>query len=438
MTAMRQTAVDIVRRLKDADHESYLVGGCVRDELRGVPPCDFDIATSARPDEVEALFSHTIGVGKQFGVMLVVEQGGQYEVATFRADAEYPDGRRPTSVTFCTARADAERRDFTVNGLFLDPLTGDLHDWVGGQADLEAKCLRTIGNPTERFGEDHLRLLRAVRFAAQLDFEIEPETFAALKADAAKIQRVSAERIRDELLKLFRPPHAARGLDLLRDSGLLAQVLPEMVDTIGSEQSPEFHPEGDVYNHIRLMLESMNNDAPAELPWTILLHDIAKPATAAVGEDGRIHNYGHDKLGAKMAGVILERLRFPRKQIDAIVFTVLKHMNLAAAPKMRKAKLRRMLLRPTFALELEQHRIDCLGSHRKSDIYDFLCAEQAALADQPALIEPLVKGADLIELGIKPGPKMGKLLNEIRDQQLDEAFTTRAEALAWAKEKTAQ
>jgi poly(A) polymerase len=210
------------------------------------------------------------------------------------------------------------------------------------------------------------------------------------------------------------------------------------VDTIGSEQSPEFHPEGDVYNHIRLMLESMNNDAPAELPWTILLHDIAKPATAAVGEDGRIHNYGHDKLGAKMAGVILERLRFPRKQIDAIVFTVLKHMNLAAAPKMRKAKLRRMLLRPTFALELEQHRIDCLGSHRKSDIYDFLCAEQAALADQPALIEPLVKGADLIELGIKPGPKMGKLLNEIRDQQLDEAFTTRAEALAWAKEKTAQ
>jgi len=438
MNDKRQTAVDIVRRLKDAGHESYLVGGCVRDELRGVTPCDFDIATSARPDEVEALFSHTIGVGKQFGVMLVVEQGGQYEVATFRADAEYPDGRRPTSVTFCTARADAERRDFTVNGLFLDPLTGDLHDWVGGQADLEAKCLRTIGNPTERFGEDHLRLLRAVRFAAQLDFEIEPETFAALKADAAKIQRVSAERIRDELLKLFRPPHAARGLDLLRDSGLLAQVLPEMVDTIGSEQSPEFHPEGDVYNHIRLMLESMNNDAPAELPWTILLHDIAKPATAAVGEDGRIHNYGHDKLGAKMAGVILERLRFPRKQIDAIVFTVLKHMNLAAAPKMRKAKLRRMLLRPTFALELEQHRIDCLGSHRKSDIYDFLCAEQAALADQPALIEPLVKGADLIELGIKPGPKMGKLLNEIRDQQLAETITTHAEAIALAKEKTAQ
>jgi tRNA nucleotidyltransferase/poly(A) polymerase len=438
MNDKRQTAVDIVRRLKDAGHESYLVGGCVRDELRGVTPCDFDIATNARPDEVETIFSHTIGVGKSFGVMLVLEQGSKFEVATFRADAEYTDGRRPASVTFSTARADSERRDFTVNGLFLNPATGEVHDWVSGEADLAKRILRTIGNPSERFGEDRLRLLRAVRFAAQLDFEIEPATWAAVQTHAAAITEVSAERIRDELLKLFRPPHAARGLDLLRDSGLLAQVLPEMVDTIGSEQSPEFHPEGDVYNHIRLMLESMNNDAPAELPWTILLHDIAKPATAAVGEDGRIHNYGHDKLGAKMAGVILERLRFPRKQIDAIVFTVLKHMNLAAAPKMRKAKLRRMLLRPTFALELEQHRIDCLGSHRKSDIYDFLCAEQAVLADQPALIEPLVKGADLIELGIKPGPKMGKLLNEIRDQQLAETITTHAEAIALAKEKTAQ
>ncbi len=298
--------------------------------------------------------------------------------------------------------------------------------------------LRTIGDPAERFGEDHLRLLRAVRFAAQLDFQIEPATFAAVQQHAEKINCVSAERIRDELLKLFRPPHAARGLDLLRDSGLLAHVLPEMMLTIGCEQSPEYHPEGDVYKHIRLMLDSMSADAAAELPWTILLHDIAKPATVSVGEDGRIHNYGHDKLGADMSEVILERLKFPRKQIDAIVFTVLKHMNLAAAPKMRKAKLRRMLLRPTFDLELEQHRIDCLGSHAKLDIYDFLCTEQAALAEQPALIEPLVSGRDLIDLGIKPGPPMGELLNEIRDRQLAEEFSTREEALAWAKEKTAQ
>ena len=434
----RETAADIIRRLNEAGHEAYLVGGCVRDELRGLSPADYDIATSALPDEVEGLFARTIAVGKSFGVMLVLEAERQFEVATFRADGEYVDGRHPSEVEFSDAKTDANRRDFTVNGLFLNPVTGEVHDWVGGEADIAARTLRTIGDPAERFGEDHLRLLRAVRFAAQLDFKIETATWAAVQTHAAQITQVSTQRIRDELLKLFRPPHAAHGLDLLRDSGLLAHVLPELVDTIGCEQSPEFHPEGDVYNHIRLMLDSMGDDAPVELPWTILLHDIAKPATAAIGKDGLIHNYGHDKLGAKMAEDILRRLKFPRKQIDAIVFTVLKHMNLAAAPKMRKAKLRRMLLRPTFALELEQHRIDCLGSHRKSDIYDFLCAEQAALVDQPALLEPLVTGSDLIELGIEPGPPMGKLLNEIRDLQLSEKISTREAALAWAKENAAQ
>ena len=434
----RDIALNILRTLHAAGYEAWLVGGCVRDELRGVAPKDFDIATNALPEQVESLFPKTIGVGKSFGVMLVLENDQQFEVATFRAESGYTDGRRPDTVTFGDAEADALRRDFTINGLFLNPITEELRDWVGGEADLKAGVLRTIGDPAERFGEDHLRLFRAVRFAAQLDFQIEPATFAAVQQHAEKINRVSAERIRDELLKLFRPPHAARGLDLLRDSGLLAHVLPEMMLTIGCEQSPEYHPEGDVYKHIRLMLDSMSADAAAELPWTILLHDIAKPATASVGEDGRIHNYGHDKLGAEMSEVILERLKFPRKQIDAIVFTVLKHMNLAAAPKMRKAKLRRMLLRPTFDLELEQHRIDCLGSHAKLDIYDFLCTEQAALAEQPALIEPLVSGRDLIDLGIKPGPPMGELLNAIRDRQLAEEFSTREEALAWAKEKTAQ
>ena len=434
----RDIALNILRTLHAAGYEAWLVGGCVRDELRGVAPKDFDIATNALPEQVESLFPKTIGVGKSFGVMLVLENDQQFEVATFRAESGYTDGRRPDTVTFGDAEADALRRDFTINGLFLNPITEELRDWVGGEADLKAGVLRTIGDPAERFGEDHLRLFRAVRFAAQLDFQIEPATFAAVQQHAEKINRVSAERIRDELLKLFRPPHAARGLDLLRDSGLLAHVLPEMMLTIGCEQSPEYHPEGDVYKHIRLMLDSMSADAAAELPWTILLHDIAKPATASVGEDGRIHNYGHDKLGAEMSEVILERLKFPRKQIDAIVFTVLKHMNLAAAPKMRKAKLRRMLMRPTFDLELEQHRIDCLGSHAKLDIYDFLCTEQAALAEQPALIEPLVSGRDLIELGIKPGPPMGELLNAIRDRQLAEEFSTREEALAWAKEKTAQ
>jgi tRNA nucleotidyltransferase/poly(A) polymerase len=437
----RDIAISILRTLHAAGHEAWLVGGCVRDELRGAVPKDFDIATDARPEQVEAIFPKTIGVGKSFGVMLVLEGGEQFEVATFRAESGYTDGRRPDSVTFGDAEADALRRDFTINGLFLNPVTNELRDWVGGEADLKAGVLRTIGDPAERFGEDHLRLLRAVRFAAQLDFQIEPANFAAVQQHAENINRVSAERIRDELLKLFRPPHAARGLDLLRDSGLLAHVLPEMMLTIGCEQSPEYHPEGDVYKHIRLMLDKMPADAPAELPWTILLHDIAKPATASLGEDGRIHNYGHDKLGAEMAEVILVRLKFPRKQIDEIVFTVREHMHLAVAPKMRKAKLRRMLLRPTFELELEQHRIDCLGSHAKLDIYNFLRAEQAALEEMPALIKPLVTGRDLIELGIKPGPPMGKLLNEIRDHQLAEELSTREEALAWAteaKEKTAQ
>ena len=437
----RDTALNILRTLHAGGFEAWLVGGCVRDELRGAVPKDFDIATNALPEQVEKLFPKTIGVGKSFGVMLVLESGGQFEVATFRAESGYTDGRRPDTVTFGDAEADARRRDFTINGLFLNPITNELRDWVGGEADLKAGVLRTIGDPAERFGEDHLRLLRAVRFAAQLDFQIEPATFAAVQAHAEKIKRVSAERIREELLKLFRPPHAARGLDLLRDSGLLAHVLPEMMLTIGCEQSPEYHPEGDVYKHIRLMLKTMTEGAPAELPWTILLHDIAKPATASMSEDGRIHNYGHDKLGAEMAEGILERLKFPRKQIDEIVFTVREHMHLAIAPKMRKAKLRRMLLRPTFELELEQHRIDCLGSHAKLDIYDFLRAEQAALEEMPALIKPLVTGRDLIELGVEPGPPMGKLLNEIRDRQLAEEFSTRDEALAWvkdAKKKTAQ
>ena len=438
MNSVRETAVEIARRLHAAGHEAWLVGGCVRDELRGAAPQDFDIATDARPEAVEALFPRTQSVGKAFGVMLVLEGDRQFEVATFRAESGYADGRRPDEVTFGDARADALRRDFTVNGLFLNPVTGELRDWVGGEADLQARVLRTIGDPDERLGEDHLRLLRAVRFAAQLDFEIEPATFTAVQAHAEQITRVSAERIRDELLKLFRPPHAARGLDLLRDSGLMAQVLPELMATIGCEQSPRYHPEGDVYQHIRLMLDTMDTDAPVELPWTILMHDIAKPDTLSLGEDGLIHNYGHDKRGAEIAECILERLRFSRQQIDDIVFTVRQHMNLAAAPKMRKAKLRRLLMRPTFPLELEQHRIDCLGSHRKLEIYDFLCAERDELAAQPTLAEPLLRGADLIELGVAPGPEMGSLLNELRDRQLAEQITTREAALAWVKENAAK
>jgi len=431
----RDIVLDLLRRLQEAGHEAYLVGGCVRDELRGMAPQDYDMATSARPEEVEALFPQTHAVGKSFGVILVVEHRHTFEVATFRAESDYTDGRRPNTVTFSDAQTDASRRDFTVNGLFMDPLSDTVHDWVGGQEDLEKRRLRTIGHPTERFNEDHLRLLRAVRLAAQLDFEIDPATFAAVRDMADHITRVSAERIRDELLKLFRPPYAARGLDLLHESGLLAQVLPELLPTVTCEQSPDYHPEGTVYDHIRLMLSKLPAEASVELPWTALLHDIAKPVTQSECEEGRIHFYGHEKIGADMAQQILQRLRFPNVEIEAIVQTVRYHMQFKDAPKMRKATLRRMLMRPTFELELEQHRLDCLGSHGLMDIYDFIREQQTVLQEKPLLLEPLISGRDLIELGIEPGPALGQLLDAVRDQQLAETFSTREEALAWAKEK---
>src|SRR5882724_9474729 len=323
MKSLRATAAQIVRRLQKTGFPAFWVGGCVRDSLLGRPPGDYDIATSALPDQIETLFAHTIPVGRRFGVIVVLEDERQFQVATFRAEADYHDGRRPGRVTFGDAMADACRRDFTVNGLFFDPIRGKMHDWVGGQADLRAKLIRTIGSPEERFAEDHLRLLRAVRFAAQLGFEIEPATFAAIKAGAARIRGISAERIREELSKLFRPPHASRGLHLLRQSGLLEQVLPEIAATITCEQSPDFHPEGSVFNHLLLMLEKLPPDAYPSLPWAILFHDVAKPVTASTDpETGSIHFYGHEKIGAEMSREILTRLRFPHKQMEEIITAV--------------------------------------------------------------------------------------------------------------------
>ena len=408
----------------------------MRDQLLGREPEDFDVATSARAEDIERLFARTVPVGKQFGVMLVVEGDAQFQVATFRAEADYRDGRHPEHVTFTDAINDARRRDFTVNGLFFDPLAGAVHDWVGGQADLNARVIRTIGAPAERFAEDHLRLLRAVRFAAQLGFEIEAETFAAVRAHASKIATVSAERVRDELLKLFRAPHAARGLDLLHASGLMPFVLPELEPLITCEQPPEFHPEGTVFTHLRLMLEQLPTGAPDSLAWAILLHDIAKPMTFSRDADtGRIRFNEHEKIGADMAATILRRLRFPKKQIDEIVACVRMHMQFKDAPQMRKSTLRRMLLRPTFPLELELHRLDCLGSHGRLDHYELLQREAGALARQPALRPPLLTGHDLLALGVKPGPPMGALLHELRDRQLAEELKTPDEARAWVRQR---
>lgn len=433
---MRETAINIVRRLQDAGFEAFWVGGCVRDFLLGREPQDFDVATNARPEQTEKLFPKTIPVGKQFGVLLVVEDGHEFQIATFRAESDYQDGRRPEQVHFSNAREDAIRRDFTVNGLFFDPITNQTHDWVGGENDLRAKIIRTIGSPDERFGEDHLRLLRAIRFAAQLGFEIEPQTFAAIQRLAEKIKVVSAERIRDELIKLFTPPHAARGLTLLHESGLMPHVLPELVPTLTCEQSPDFHPEGSVFNHIRLMLHQLPSPLPdASLPWTAILHDIAKPLTASRGEDGVIHFYTHEKVGAEMAEEILQRLKFPRKQTDDIAEAVRHHMQFKDAPHMRKSTLRRMLMRETFPLEIELHRLDCLGSHRCLDIYDFLQEQRAHLNDQPHLNPPLLTGTDLIALGMRPGRELGIMLAELREKQLADELKDAEDARAWAQQQ---
>lgn len=434
--SLESVSVKVVERLQNAGFEAFWVGGCVRDFLLGRQAKDYDVATSARPEQVEAVFPHVVPVGKQFGVLLVVEEGCSIQVATFRAESDYLDGRHPSQVTFASARADAIRRDFTINGIFYDPIRRQTHDWVGGLADLRAKILRTIGTPEERFAEDHLRLLRAVRLAAELGFIIEPETFAALRQLAGWIRTVSAERVRDELVKLFRPPHAARGLDLLHASGLLAQILPELNAAVTCEQSPEYHPEGTVFDHVRLMLDQMPEDAPASLPWAVLLHDVAKPVTSSKNPaTGAIHFYGHEKVGATLAEAILRRLKFPRKQIEEVVTCVLHHMQFKDVPRMRKATLRRMLLRPTFPLELELHRLDCMGSHGSLDIYEALRDELEELHRRPEMTPPLLTGDDLIAMGMAPGPGMGALLRQIRDKQLQEELKTPEEARAWASEQ---
>ncbi len=428
---MEATATRIVRRLREAGHGALFAGGCVRDRLLGREAHDIDIATSARPEEVQSLFPRTVAVGAQFGVIVVLENGAEFQVATFRADGAYLDGRRPESVTYTTAEGDARRRDFTINGLFFDPLENRILDFVGGEADLKAGILRCIGEPAERFREDKLRLLRAVRFAAVLGFEIDPATWDALLARANDIVAVSAERIRDELVKIFLHPSRVRGFDLLDRSGLLEILLPEVAALKGCEQPPEFHPEGDAFVHTRLMLSLLPESVSIPLVFSVLFHDIGKPPTLFRDETGRIRFNGHESVSASMTEIILARLRFSNAATEATAAGVKNHMAFKDVQNMRVATLKRFLARPTIDDELELHRIDCLGSHGLLDNYEFLLAKRDEFSREPLIPPPLVTGHDLIGQGWTPGPHFKKILDAVQVRQLEGSLTSRKDALDW-------
>jgi poly(A) polymerase len=430
---LEDSARAIIQRLRDSGFTALYAGGCVRDRLMGVEPHDFDIATDAPPAKVQEIFRRTVAVGAHFGVIVVLEGGYEFQVATFRSDGCYIDGRHPQSVTFSTPEQDALRRDFTINGLFFDPVENRVIDHVGGRRDLEARLLRAIGNPTDRFREDRLRMLRAVRFAATLGFAIDPATWRAVCENAAHIRDVSAERIREELMKILLSPRRVRGFDLLDESGLLREILPEIETLKGCEQPPQFHPEGDVFKHTRIMLDLLPAQVSGPLVLAVLLHDIGKPATYSVDPDGRIRFSGHDKLGAAMTENVMTRLRFSRAEIDATVEAVANHMVFKDVQQMRVAKLKRFMSRPHFDDELELHRVDCTSSHGMLDNYEFLKAKLDEFASEPLIPPPLITGRDLIALGFKPGPHFSQILEAIENRQLEGALKNREEALAFVE-----
>lgn len=431
-----QTAKRIVERLVKEGFTAYFAGGCVRDFLMKEDPKDFDVATTAKPEVVERLFSKTVPVGKQFGVVLVIEDEKHFEVATFRREGEYLDGRHPSSVTFCAPEEDAKRRDFTVNSLFYDPLKEELIDFVGGREDLKKRLIRAIGNPLTRFSEDKLRLLRAVRFTSSLGFKVEANTWEAIRKMADQINQVSPERVRDEVVKILTRPGARRGLELLSESGLLKVVLPEIDGMKGVQQPPDFHPEGDVFIHTGMLLERLKSPS-AVLALAALLHDVGKPPTYQIRK-GRITFYEHAPLGAKMTRDIMKRLRFSNQEVDAVAECVANHMKFADVRKMRAGKLKQFVVRPTFETELELHRIDCEASHGMLDNYFFLKEKLKEYEKEDLKPKPLINGHDLMELGLKAGPSMKPILEGAYELQLEGDLKSRQEALAWAKKKITQ
>jgi tRNA nucleotidyltransferase/poly(A) polymerase len=431
----RTAATAIVRRLRDAGFEALFAGGCVRDQLLGRVPKDYDVATSAPPERVLALFPGSLPVGVQFGVVLVPSGGHRIEVATFRRDGEYLDARRPVAVHFGNAEEDARRRDFTINGMFFDPLAERVIDYVGGIADVDAGVVRAIGDPQARLGEDKLRMLRAIRLAARLGFTLEAATWAAVRAEAATIERIAFERIGEEIRMILCEGAAKRGFELLHQSGLLAILLPEIAAMEGVAQSLTHHPEGDVFRHTLLVIDQLR-DPTETLAFGALLHDVAKPVCAgrrAAPEGERITFYGHPECGAEMAVAICQRLKRSRAVWERVAYLVHNHLRLVNAPHMRAATLKRFLREDGIDELLELARLDAGAASGDLQYYEFCRAHLAALSHEEMRPAPLMNGDDLIALGHRPGPRIGEILHALEEAQLEGSLTTRADALAWAK-----
>jgi poly(A) polymerase len=439
-------AKHIYHTLKAAGHQAYFVGGSVRDLLLGREPADYDIATDATPDRVRDLFSgfsSVIDVGAKFGVMLVADPERNVEdpvltveVATFRSDIGYSDGRHPDQVVYASsAREDVQRRDFTINGLLLDAETNEVLDYVGGRDDLRAGIIRAIGRPEQRFREDKLRMLRAVRFAARFGYTIEPETMRAIQKLALEIGQVSAERLRDEFTKLLTEGAARRGFELLDETHLLPHLLPEIAQMKGVEQPPQFHPEGDVWIHTLLMLEGLPPQSSPTLAWGVLLHDVGKPPTFSPpsGPSGRIRFDRHVEVGTRMAEQICERLRFSNDDTAQIASLVANHLRFKDVPQMKRSTLKRFVRLNRFEEHMELHRLDCSSSHRNLENYEFM---RRFLAETPpAEVRPvrLLTGDDLIGLGFRPGPKFKEILEAAEDAQLEGNISTREDAVIWVR-----
>jgi poly(A) polymerase len=433
----RELAADICRTLHAAGFQAYLVGGCVRDLVLSRAPEDYDVATDAHPARVQELFPSSVDVGARFGVILVVADGAQVEVATFRSDVGYSDGRHPDRVEYSTSpEEDVRRRDFTINGLMQDMETGQILDFVGGREDLQKRLVRAIGTPELRFREDRLRMVRAVRFAARFGYAIEPATFQAIVAAAPHITSVSAERLRDEITKLLTEGAARRAFELLDATGLLKACLPEIAAMKGVAQPPEFHPEGDVWVHTLLMLEKLGPGTPATLAWAVLLHDVGKPPTFASAEEtgDRIRFDGHAEIGSRMADAICRRLRFSVEDTEQIEALVANHLRFKDVFQMRPATLKRFARLPGFQEEhLELHRLDCLASHGNLDAYEFV--RRFLRETPPEEVRPprLLTGEDLKAMGFRPGPRFKEILNAVEEGQLEGKLSRREDALEFVR-----